>query len=226
MFLTDIRNRARGQPIRRHLLRDDRQATSYVLQEVQEALQTVSADWMLANFGLPLPDDSLPALEQQNDIETREAQAQKREERLQTSLPLLNTNQRHAFDEIVGSMLPGASVSALIQGSSSAVAGPSMPTQIGLLFFLDAPGGTGKTFALSAILNFLRARRKKFIAVATSAVAAVLLNGGRTAHSVFKIPIPVSAESTCNFSTNSGTVRTLQKADLIIWDEIVMCHRH
>ena len=152
MFLTDIRNRARGQPIRRQQLRDDRHATSYVLQEVQVALQTVRADWKLANFELPLPNDSLPDLEQQNDIETPEVQAQQEEERLQTSLPLLNTNQRHAFHKIVGSMLPGVSVSALLQGSSSAVAGPSMPTQSGRLFFLYAPGETGKTFVLSAVV--------------------------------------------------------------------------
>ncbi|CDF77418.1 ATP dependant DNA helicase [Chondrus crispus] len=226
MFLTEIRNRARGQPIRRQQLRDDHHATSYVLGEVQEALQTVRSNWTLAHLGLPLPDDSLPALEQPNEIQTPEAQAQQCEERLQTSLPLLNTNQLHAFDEIVGSMLPGVSVSALLQGSSSAVAGPFMPTQSSRLFFLDAPGGTGKTFVLSAIQDFLRTRRKQVIAVATSAVAAVLLDGGRTAHSVFKIPIPVSAESTCNFSTNSDTGRTLQQVDLIIWDEIVMCHQN
>ena len=144
MFLTDVRNRAHGQPIRRQQLRDDRHATSYVLQEVQEALQTVRSDWTLANFGLPLSDDSLPPLEQQNDIESPEAQAHQREELLQTSLSLLNTNQRHAFDEIVGSMIPGVSVSTLLQGSPSAVAGPSIPTQSGRLFFLDAPGETGK----------------------------------------------------------------------------------
>ncbi|CDF40383.1 ATP dependant DNA helcase [Chondrus crispus] len=172
MFLTDIRNRARRQPIRRPQLRDDHHATSYVLREVQEALQTVRSNWTLANFGLPLPDDSLPALEKKNEIETPEARAQHR------------------------------------------------------LFFLDASGGTGKTFVFSAIQDFLRTRRKQFIAVATSAVAAVLLDGGRTAHSVFKVPIPVSAESTCSFSANSDTGRTLQQVDLIIWDEIVMCHRH
>ncbi|CDF39089.1 ATP dependant DNA helicase [Chondrus crispus] len=173
MFLTDIRNRARGQRIRRQQLRNDHHATSYVLREVQEALQTVRSDWTHANFGLPLPDDSLHALEQQNEIETPEARAQH-----------------------------------------------------GRLFVVDAPGGTGKTIVLDAIQDFLRTRRKQFIAVATSAFAAVLLDGGRTAHSVFKIPIPVSAESTCSFSANSDTGRTLQQVDLIIWDEIVMCHRH
>ena len=79
MFLTDIRNRACGQLIRRQQLRDDRHATCYVLQEVQEALQTVRADWTLAKFGLSLTDDSLPTLEQQNHIDTPEKQAQQRE---------------------------------------------------------------------------------------------------------------------------------------------------
>ena len=123
-------------------------------------------------------------------------------------------------------MLPGVSVSALPQGSSTAVAGNSMPTQSGNLFFLDAPGGTGKTFVLGAIQEFRRARRKQVIAVATSAVAAVLLEGERTAHSVFKILIPVSTQSTCNFSTNFNTGRTFQQVGLIIWDEIFMCYRH
>ena len=83
-----------------------------------------------------------------------------------------------------------------------------------------------RNYLTSAIQDFLHARRKQVNAIATSTVAAELLDGGRTAHSVFKILIPVSAESTCNFSTNSDTGRKLQQVDLIIWDEIVMCHRH
>ncbi|CDF39898.1 ATP dependant DNA helicase PIF1 [Chondrus crispus] len=94
MFLTDIRNRARGQPIRRQQLRDDQ--------------------------------------------------------------------PRHILR---------VSVSALLQGSSSAVAGPSMPTQ--------------------------------------------------SSHSHSCI-----CRSTCNFSTNSDTGRTLQQVDLIIWDEIAMCYQN
>ncbi|CDF39890.1 ATP dependant DNA helicase [Chondrus crispus] len=140
-----------------------------------------------------------------------------------TACPLRNRQTRSRHPKHKRSSV---SVSALLQGSSSAVAGPSMPTQSSRLFFLDAPGGTGKTFVLSAIQDFLRSRPKQVIAVAISAVAAVLLDGGRTAHSVFKISIPVSAESTYSFSTNSDTGRTLQQVDLIIWDEIVMCYRN
>lgn len=56
-------------------------------------------------------------------------------------------------------------------------------------------------------------------------MAAVLLDGGRTAHSMFKIPIPCTDTSTCNVSIESRHAETLVEAHLIIWDEIVMCHR-
>ncbi len=74
---------------------------------------------------------------------------------------------------------------------------------ISTAFFLDAPAGTRKTFLTRAILAFLRLRSKKVIAVAASAIAAALLDGGRTAHSTFKIPIPCNYGSPCNVSASS-----------------------
>ncbi len=64
------------------------------------------------------------------------------------------------------------------------------------------------------------------IAVATSAVAAGLLIEGRTAHSTFKIPIPVTAESTCRISARSQLAQDLLDTDFIILNEIVMRHRY
>ncbi|XP_073153290.1 uncharacterized protein [Henckelia pumila] len=51
------------------------------------------------------------------------------------------------------------------------------------LFFIDGPGGTGKTFLYHTILAHLRKSGKIVIAVATSGIAKTLLPGGRTAHS-------------------------------------------
>ncbi|CDF38639.1 unnamed protein product [Chondrus crispus] len=113
MFLTDIRNRARRQPIRRQQLRDDHHATSYVLREVQEALQTHERSSGKGDY------------------------------------------RRH----------------------------------------------------------FLRTRRKQVIAVATSAVAAVLLDGGRTAHSVFKIPIPIVMCHRHCIETVDRSLRDLMQTD-------------
>lgn len=59
----------------------------------------------------------------------------------------------------------------------------------GGLFFLDAPGGTGKTFLLNILLMSVRKDQKITVAVTSSGIAAKLLNGGRTAHSVLKLPL-------------------------------------
>lgn len=69
------------------------------------------------------------------------------------------------------------------------------------VYFLDAPGGTGKTFTISALESLLELREHKIIAVAISAVAASILSGGRRAHSVFKIPIPCLVNSVCDLKT-------------------------
>ncbi len=45
------------------------------------------------------------------------------------------------------------------------------------------------TFTIRAIQAVYKAQQKRTIAVPTSAIAATVLDGGRTAHSLFKIPI-------------------------------------
>ena len=57
-------------------------------------------------------------------------------------------------------------------------------------------------------------------------LAAQNLQGGRTAHSRFKIPIPIMEDSTCRIPAQSALAKLLIKADLIIWDEIFSCDRH
>jgi hypothetical protein len=52
----------------------------------------------------------------------------------------------------------------------------------------------------------------------------LLLPGGRTAHSRFKIPIDLHDESTCNITQQMKVAELVRKADLIIWDEALMMH--
>ncbi|XP_071914002.1 uncharacterized protein [Coffea arabica] len=47
-------------------------------------------------------------------------------------------------------------------------------------FFIDSPGGTGKTFLCRVLLPFLRSQGYVAIAVATSGVATPIIPGGRT----------------------------------------------
>ena len=62
---------------------------------------------------------------------------------------------------------------------------------------MDGPGGMGKTFLYKLLLAHLRAQGKVALAVASSGIAALLIEGGRTAHSRFKIPVPAHETSTC-----------------------------
>ena len=63
-------------------------------------------------------------------------------------------------------------------------------------------------------------------AVASSGIASLLLMGGRTAHSRFKLPLELTESSTCSITKQSATAKLLQKARIIIWDEAPMMHRY
>lgn len=98
--------------------------------------------------------------------------------------------------------------------------------QRGQLFFLDGPGGTGKTFVENAILASLRADGLICVAVGSSGISSILLRGGRTAHSRFKIPLDIRDNSICGISKQSGIAELLRRASLIVWDEAPMMQRH
>jgi ATP-dependent DNA helicase PIF1 len=95
------------------------------------------------------------------------------------------------------------------------------------LFVLQGPGGTGKTFVENNLLAKIRSLGKIALAVASSRIAAILLSGGRTAHSRFKLPVKnVTANITLNVSKQSTLAELFRKTELIIWDEAPMQHRH
>ena len=79
---------------------------------------------------------------------------------------------------------------------------------------------------MRTIQSLLTLRSREVISVATSAVAASVLDNGRRAHSVFKIPIPCVFESVCNISLDSALAAEIREADFIMWDEIAMCVRY
>jgi hypothetical protein len=97
----------------------------------------------------------------------------------------------------------------------------------GLLFFLNGAGGTGKTFVYKTLCHRLRGNGWIVLCVASSGIAALLLPGGRTAHSMFVIPTEnLADDSLCHIEKNSKQADMLRRARLIIWDEAVMQHRY
>ncbi|KAL0448591.1 UNVERIFIED_CONTAM: hypothetical protein Slati_1415500 [Sesamum latifolium] len=92
-------------------------------------------------------------------------------------------------------------------------------------FFIDGPGGTGKTFLYRVLLASFRNVGLIMIATATSGIAAIQLPSGRTAHSKLKIPIKLDSSSRCNFTKQSEVCQLLDRAAAIIWDEAPMADR-
>jgi hypothetical protein len=90
------------------------------------------------------------------------------------------------------------------------------------LFFIDAPGGTGKTFVSTIILNYVRSKGDVGLVCASSGIAATNFVNGKTAHSLFKIPINVNEESMCHLTNTSKYFKVINAAKLIIWDEAPM----
>ena len=170
-------------------------------------------DQDLHDHGTPLSSfPSMPAVQQNwHDVLENpyliQQHAYNREDERQLAehyLPMLNTEQRNAFDEIF------ASVSA----------------QQPKVFFLHGPGGTGKTFVYNALCHSLRANGSFVVCVASSGIAALLLPGGHTAHSTFSIPVETLCEdSVCQIEKHLKQGDMLRQVRLIIWDEAVTQHR-
>lgn len=89
-------------------------------------------------------------------------------------------------------------------------------------FFIDGPGGTGKTFLYRSLLVTIRSKGFVALATSTSGVAASILPGGRTTHSRFKIPIDIDENIGCNISNQSSLVCLIRDIKLIVWDEALM----
>lgn len=97
----------------------------------------------------------------------------------------------------------------------------------GGFWFIDAPGGTGKTFLTSIFLAYVRDKGFIALAVASSGIAATLLIGGRTAHATFSIPLNLDKDDkpVCNLGKNEAMAKVIKECVLIVWDECTMSHR-
>lgn len=89
-------------------------------------------------------------------------------------------------------------------------------------YFINAHGGTGKTFLFSVLINVLKEMGENVVAIAFSGIAATLLEGGRTVHSMFKLPVPLLDTSVSYHKIGSKESDAIKDSPLIIWDEAPM----
>ena len=158
----------------------------------------------LSDFGLPSPQRRNNPLsnevlrETSYDVDMLRQYVTEKE-------PTLTADQRQIYDRVINA----------VQQEESA------------FFFIDAPGGTGKTYLINIALAKLRSQRKVALAVATSGIAAKLLANGRTAHSTFKIPLNLQNTDTpvCSIKANSATADLIRSCKAIFWDEATMINK-
>ena len=94
-----------------------------------------------------------------------------------------------------------------------------------LLVFIDARGGCGKTYLLNTILAAVRSMEPEgctALAMATTGIAANLLDLGRTFHSRMKAPLTPAEDSTLGITTQSNLADLIRTSKLLLIDEATM----
>ena len=94
------------------------------------------------------------------------------------------------------------------------------------VFFLDGPGGCGKTYLLTAICSYFHRRHEKVWVCASSGIAATVIPTGKTAHSRLKIPINCLDHSTLNITKGSSLWKDLRDVKLLVYDEVSMASKN
>ena len=89
------------------------------------------------------------------------------------------------------------------------------------------PAGTGKTFTINTIIDGVHSRARIAIVCSSSGISALLLRGGRTAHSTFRIPVhQLDGDSICALDPDSETAGEIRDSALTVWDDSLMQDRH
>ena len=194
---------------------DENQLKTLVTMDIKQRLQSWDKD--LKTFRLPEPTseeldnisfdqtNQLPVLiKEELNFDVAEIKTMSEERR-----ELFTDEQKDVFDTVM----------------------EAVKSETALAMFIDARGGTGKTFVLNAILAAVRCLEEENVgsialATGTTGIAANLLHLGRTFHSRFKADLSPHEESMCNIDAKSTLATLIRMAKVIIIDESSMLHRY
>jgi hypothetical protein len=93
-------------------------------------------------------------------------------------------------------------------------------------YFLDGPGGSGKTMVYNTLIAYFRSQAIHVAPSAWTGIAGTLLAGGRTCHNLFKLPVPILDTSVCHISPASTHATYLRSITMFIIDEASMVPVH
>ena len=200
-FLEHLRRDYKHSRIHQDRFSDDiaeQYATNDVLCDIEVTLNEINRS--NDDFGLPQADLTL---RQNLDMENAEH----------------DPNAQQYYDDHVEEM--NGDQSQVFQTITNAI-----DLNQGGFYFIDASGGTGKTFLLNLMLSFVQKDEYIAIACASSGIAGTLLTNGTTAHNRFKFPIPIFDDSTCSIPLNSNKANMIKHSKLIVIDEVSMLHHY
>ena len=114
------------------------------------------------NFGLPEPNEN--NIRQTDEYDFKFVQYCK--QKYESQYIQLNNNQKFIFNKIINS-----------------------ETKI---HFIDGPGGSGKTFLYKTLIYYFISLKKKFLSMAWTGIASILLPKGMTSHRTFRLPLDLT----------------------------------
>ena len=177
-------------------------------------LHLQSFEKLLSDFGLPVPTPEQLArvknITSTDPVVIREELDYDRDElmaNVENTVPTFTDEQANIYNTIMEAVKE------------------SKPVQV----FIDARGGCGKTYLLNAILGAVRSLEPDgcvALAMATTGIAANLLNMGRTFHSRMKAPLNATPETTLNISAQSPLAKLVKMAKILLIDEATMLDRY
>ncbi|RYR42792.1 hypothetical protein Ahy_A08g039234 [Arachis hypogaea] len=176
---------------------------AFCLLEIEKLLQSNGKS--LRNYaGIPIPNNSLVS-QFSNLILLRELQYDTVSLTREHDVNIFNLNeeQRVVYDKIID----------------------CVSNKRHEFFFGYGFGGTGKSFLYRVLSARLRSEKKIVINVASSGIASLLLPGGKTAHSIFNIPVELTEDIVCRIKKDSPKAEVVRLADLIIWDQTPMTNK-
>lgn len=180
-----------------HRLRDIDRARAACLDTINRMLRGHGKS--LADYGLPLPDVTLLEEDPDDDMFGAIDAAV----RWAVQLDNLNDEQRTVFNWVMAAVDDNRNVSKV--------------------FYVDGPGGTGKTTLYGCLIWSLRTQGRSVLSVAFTGIAASLMDGGMTVHSTFGLPFgTLNDDSTSTITLQSLRAQRIRDAALIVWDEAPM----
>ena len=175
------------------LQNDHQTAINLALHDIQSIL--IQHGMQCSSFDLPEPIDCV------NNIHVERLDVELEYNEAQSRISTLNDFQLNAFRKIMYGVDESRNQK---------------------LFYLNGPGGSGKTYLYNTLISFIKSRGQTVLACATTGIAATLIKGGQTVHRGFKLPVPITETSVSKIRQASKEADDIKKSVLIIIDEITM----